>query len=89
MDDPTPYQGARDIESLHSFVLETVGGAAAQEDESQEDESQSDESQSEEEPKATEVERDEHSIVHLTDANFNNFINSKEGVLFVKFYAPW
>ena len=51
------------------------------------------ESKSEEEepePKAAaDVERDEHGLLHLTDANFNDVINNKEGVLFVKFYAPW
>ena len=79
----TPYQGARDLENLFQFVMETVAGAAQQ---------QETESKSEEEPEpkaAAEVERDEHGLLHLTDANFNDVINNKEGVLFVKLYAPW
>lgn len=82
----TPYQGARDLESLFQFVMETVAGAAQ---EQQADKSAA-EGKAEDEPKAAaEVERDEHGLLHLTDANFNDVINSKEGVLFVKFYAPW
>ena len=49
--------------------------------------SEQDEGKEEKEPVA--VERDEHGILHLTDENFSNFINNKEGILFVKFYAPW
>jgi thioredoxin domain-containing protein 5 len=83
VDNVTPYQGARDLENLFQFVMETVAGAAQQ---------QETESKSEEEPEpkaAAEVERDEHGLLHLTDANFNDVINNKEGVLFVKLYAPW
>ena len=42
-----------------------------------------------EEGGSLEVERDENDLLHLTDENFSSFINSKPGVQFVKFYAPW
>ena len=32
---------------------------------------------------------DDTGLIHLTDASFDKFINSKKGIQFVKFYAPW
>ena len=81
-----PYQGARDLGSLAQFVMETVAGGVPQQAEEKTAEEGEEPAPP---PPAAEVERDEHGVLHLSDANFNQVINSKDGVLFVKFYAPW
>ena len=95
VEDAKPYQGARDLESLFQFVMETVAAQAQPQEEEDETvaeaaaQAQPQEEEEEEEEKELSVERDEHGVLHLTDENFSRVINTKEGILFVKFYAPW
>ena len=78
-----PYQGARDLESLFQFVMDTVAGGEERKEEVKTD-------TEEEADEAVVVEKDEHGLLHLTDATFNSVINNEQdGVQFVKFYAPW
>ena len=86
-DNVEPYQGARDLQSLLQFVMEKVAGVekTASEGEGEEVKREA----GEEGVEAVEVVKDEHGMLHLTDDTFNSLINSKEGILFVKFYAPW
>ena len=95
LDNVEPYQGARDLESLVQFVMDEVAGDMEKttDNEGENDEvkrdATNDAMEDDDDEQAMEVERDEHGVLHLTDQTFNKVINSKEGILFVKFYAPW
>lgn len=77
------YQGARDLESLLQFVMDKVAGEAQQPQHPPENEVK------QEKEGAVILEKDEHGLLHLTDATFPSMLQHKEGIQFVKFYAPW
>lgn len=79
-----PYQGARDLESLLEFVVDKV---ATEGPKQSKDPPEGDVKQEEE--GAVILEKDEHGLLHLTDATFPHMLQHKEGVQFIKFYAPW
>ena len=90
-DQVDPYQGARDLESLVQFVMDKVAGGVeegGQEGEGGEVKREAEQEAGEEQEPGV-VEKDDHGLLHLTDATFSSFIDTKDGVQFVKFYAPW
>ena len=89
-DQVDPYQGARDLESLVQFVMDKVAGDTQEERQGGEQEAVKREA--EQKPEAEQepgVVKDDHGLLHLTDTTFSSFIHTKEGVQFIKFYAPW
>ena len=75
------YQGARDLESLFQFIMDKVAGDVGRQQQEVKEDMKSE--------AAVEVEKDENGVLHLTDATFHPYISAKNGVQFVKFYAPW
>lgn len=95
-EEPVAYQGSRDLDSLFQFVMDKASPDNSEASPSAEKTGEEGEGESEEKEEgmpggatAVEVVRDEQGVVHLTDQNFNSYISTKEGILFVKFYAPW
>lgn len=85
------YQGARDLESLFQFVMDQLAASEGQPKKEEEEEEVKRATEEEEggEGEAGPVEKDEHGLLHLTDETFVSVISEREGVQFVKFYAPW
>ena len=100
--EPQTYQGSRDLHSLYQFVMDGVSAGDAAGSKEGDKEVKEEEEEGEERKRrvkeeegmpggatAVEIVRDIHGIVHLTDENFKSYIDAAEGIVFVKFYAPW